>query len=158
MQVSNVRVIDADGGMMLNRNTRCTYQDIEIGSEFPRGGINGHFGMWIGAGADNLVQRVSFPVKMMHDITLTAYEQQSVVRDCQGVDLNIGALLGCHMHVRVHAFEREDTGCWPGLACSAHVRCASTSIQSRFSSRQSVQQPGDQHQSWSRQSTCRVQR
>jgi hypothetical protein len=128
--------MNADAGISATRNTRCTFQDLTFGNDFNRGGISGHYALWMGYGSDNVVQRwaahaaaaprlrhrspppprrarthdtpsliaplrseaaalaaacrVNVGTRMMHDITLTAYEQQTVVRACKGTDLNIG--------------------------------------------------------------------
>lgn len=70
--------------------------DVEIAYSRPRhtpacdcGNQNGHRGVWLERGADNLVTRFRVSSPLVHDVTLSWTEMHTVVSEGWGEDLNV---------------------------------------------------------------------
>lgn len=94
--VRNLRIIDADLGVLLNDSRFCTVEDIEIVAENRKGltefewdGITGHHGLWAaGFAQENLFQNFVFKTKYHHDLTVENFALGNVFRRGRGLAIN----------------------------------------------------------------------
>lgn len=74
----------------------CTVTDLEIAYSKPRytpqcacGNQNGHRGVWMERGSDNLLTRFRVNAPLVHDVTLSWTEMHTVISEGWGMDLNV---------------------------------------------------------------------
>jgi len=107
--VRNVRVLNADAAVYWWGTQSCSVESVVIDATEPRGNYsnptimnqNGHRGVWLEHGSDNLVRNLSVLAPYTHDVTVSWTEQGTVVSSSDGADLNIGAFLFLFFLVRV---------------------------------------------------------
>jgi hypothetical protein len=106
--VRRVRVINGESSVACWGCTFTTFEDIELtasASPFSRGkwglevgpfgtagtgGVfDGHRGLWLDRGSDNLVQRLNTTARIVHDFSMQGAESGTVVREVRAPDFNI---------------------------------------------------------------------
>lgn len=87
--VRDVHISNADYGIGLNSTHFCTLQDIKLFDSVPRGNGNGHHGIDISYGSDNLVTQFTFHKEFLHDLSIEWYTHGNVFSDGIGSDLNL---------------------------------------------------------------------
>jgi hypothetical protein len=111
--VRRVRVINAESSVACWGCTFTTFEDIEItasaspfsgrfgregkwglevgpfGTAGTGGVFDGHRGLWLDRGSDNLVQRLSTTSRIVHDFSMQGAEAGTVVREVRAPDFNI---------------------------------------------------------------------
>jgi len=90
-----VEFVNADFGIYLNETDFCTVTDVHFSVTQPRntapesGGWNGHHGIDIAHGTENLVTRFRYDTRFVHDLSVDWYVLHSVFENGAGVDLNM---------------------------------------------------------------------
>jgi hypothetical protein len=106
--VRRVKVINAESSVSCWGCTFTTFEDIELwasASPFSRGkwglevgpfgtagtgGVfDGHRGLWLDRGSDNLVQRLNTTARIVHDFSMQGAESGTVVRHLRAPDFNV---------------------------------------------------------------------
>jgi hypothetical protein len=106
--VRRVRVVNAESSVSCWGCTFTTFEDIELAasaSPFSRGkwglevgpfgtagtgGVfDGHRGLWLDRGSDNLVQRINTTARIVHDFSMQGAESGTVVRQVRAPDFNV---------------------------------------------------------------------
>lgn len=93
----NLRIIDADLGVLVSDSRFCTVENIEIVADKRPGiveedvtGITGHHGLWAsGFAQDNLFQNFVFKTKYHHDLTVENFANGNVFRNGRGLMINL---------------------------------------------------------------------
>ena len=95
--VRDVTIVNSDAGVYLWGAQSCAVDNVRIATTRPRGNAsdptignqNGHRGVWLEHGADNLVRGLRVESPFTHDVTVSWTEQGTVVAASSGADLNI---------------------------------------------------------------------
>lgn len=85
----SVRISNADYGIGLNGTHFCTLQDISLFDSTQRGNGNGHHGIDISYGSDNLVTQFKLYKEFLHDLSVEWYTHGNVFSYGVGSDLNL---------------------------------------------------------------------
>ncbi|KAI8466265.1 MAG: hypothetical protein J3K34DRAFT_460951 [Monoraphidium minutum] len=94
-QVSNgwvrgVRVENGDMGVYFWGTVFCTIENVDlVSTPRDRGWHNGHRGVWLEHGSDNVMKGFKISTRFLHDISVSGTEQGSVFMDGYGHDLNL---------------------------------------------------------------------
>ncbi len=62
---------------------------LEVATTGSRGYSNGHRGIWMERGSDNLISNFNISVRMYHDISISYYEQSTALINGTAKDLNM---------------------------------------------------------------------
>uniref|UniRef100_A0A383WBX2 Uncharacterized protein n=1 Tax=Tetradesmus obliquus TaxID=3088 RepID=A0A383WBX2_TETOB len=84
----NVRVLNADYSLLLQRSYFCTMSNIVIDTTYNRGADAGHHGISIARGRDILITDCVFKAPQVHDVTFDWYTTAAVVRRASATDVN----------------------------------------------------------------------
>ena len=93
--VDDVEIQNADFGLDFNSTNFCTIRNVTLTISSPRAvneearGGNGHHGIDISHGTENLVTNFSVKTKFVHDISVEWYALHTVFSNGNGVDLNM---------------------------------------------------------------------
>jgi len=96
--VRNVRILNSDSAIYLWGTAFCSVSDVVLATwPKPRGtrGLgggreaDGHRGIWLEYGESNLIERFRVEGRFLHDLSVSAYESNSVFSSGYGDDLNI---------------------------------------------------------------------
>jgi hypothetical protein len=96
--VRNVRILNSDSAIYLWGSAFTSVSDVVLGnSPEPRGtptgkdgaDLDGHRGIWLEYGESNLVERFRIEGRFLHDLSVSAYETNSVFSGGYGQDLNV---------------------------------------------------------------------
>jgi pectate lyase-like protein len=93
--ISNVEIQNADFGVDLNATNFCTVQDVVLTTSRSRAesvevhGTNGHHGIDVSHGTENLVTGFDVRTRLVHDISVEWYALHTVFANGRGVDLNL---------------------------------------------------------------------
>lgn len=87
--VRHVHISNADYGIGLNGTHFCTLEGIRMFDSTPRGNENGHHGIDISYGSDNLVTNFAFYKDFLHDLSIEWYTHGNVFSEGFGTDLNL---------------------------------------------------------------------
>ena len=99
--IDDVEIQNSDFGIDLNATNFCTVRHVTLTTSESRavgeGGRdgNGHHGIDISHGTENLVTNFDVQTKFVHDISVEWYALHSVFKNGRGVDLNM-VLNHCH--------------------------------------------------------------
>jgi hypothetical protein len=74
--VRDVRIHNSDSGFYSWGMVFCTILNLEISSG-PRGFDNGHRGIWLERGSDNLIKGFNITTRMYHDLSVSYYEHST---------------------------------------------------------------------------------
>ena len=74
--VRDVRVVNSDSAFYSWGMVFCTLTGLEVASG-DRGYDNGHRGIWLERGQDNLIVNFNFTTKMYHDLSVSFYEHST---------------------------------------------------------------------------------
>lgn len=74
--VRDVRVVNADSAFYSWGMVFCTITGLEVASG-NRGYDNGHRGIWLERGQDNLIVNFNFSTMMYHDMSVSFYEHST---------------------------------------------------------------------------------
>ncbi|GBF97581.1 hypothetical protein Rsub_10717 [Raphidocelis subcapitata] len=85
--VKDVDVVNSDMGFYSWGSAFCTVDGLRLGATESRGALDGHRGVWLERGSDNLVKNFRIDVRMAHDLTVADTEFGSVFMDGSGLDL-----------------------------------------------------------------------
>jgi hypothetical protein len=91
----DVEIQNADFGLDFNSTNFCTIRNVTLTTSSSRAvneearGSNGHHGIDISHGTENLVTNFSVKTKFVHDISVDWYALHTVFSDGNGVDLNM---------------------------------------------------------------------
>jgi hypothetical protein len=101
--VRDVRVVNSDSAFYSWGMVFCTLTGLEVASG-NRGYDNGHRGIWLERGQDNLIVNFNFTTMMYHDLSVSFYEHSTAfvngtgkVRLMCGVDRDRTAHLLCRL-------------------------------------------------------------
>lgn len=72
----DVRVLNSDSAFYSWGMVFCTITDLEVASG-DRGYDNGHRGIWLERGQDNLITNFNFTTRMYHDLSVSFYEHST---------------------------------------------------------------------------------
>jgi len=93
--VSGVEIQNADFGIDLNSTNFCTVSNVKLSTSANRAvsdearGANGHHGIDVSHGTENLVTQFDLQTKFVHDISVEWYALHTVFANGGGVDLNM---------------------------------------------------------------------
>jgi hypothetical protein len=95
--VRNVKILNADAGVYFWGTQSCEISEVELRATRPRGNMtnltignqNGHRGVWIERGADNLVASLNVSDPYTHDATVSTAECGTVIARSRGADFNV---------------------------------------------------------------------
>jgi hypothetical protein len=93
--VNDVEIQNADFGIDLSTTNFCTVSNVTLTTSADRAtstesrGWNGHHGIDVGHGTENLVTKFSVQTKFVHDISVEWYALHTVFSNGRGVDLNM---------------------------------------------------------------------
>lgn len=88
--VKDVAVVNSDMGVYFWGSAFCTIDGLTIANDGgSRGWFNGHRGIWLEHGSDNLYIRFNQAVRFVHDISVAGTEQGSVFTQGYGADINL---------------------------------------------------------------------
>ena len=93
--ISNVEIQNADFGVDLNATNFCTVKDVVLTTSRSRAespearGANGHHGIDVSHGTENLVSGFDVRTRLVHDISVEWYALHTVFANGRGVDLNM---------------------------------------------------------------------
>lgn len=85
----NLRIVNADYSLALNKAYFCSVENVTIDANYNRGAYNGHHGIDVSRGRDNLVTDCTFRAKQVHDFSFEWYTTSTVLRRAKGTDVNI---------------------------------------------------------------------
>jgi hypothetical protein len=74
--VRDVRVLNSDSAFYSWGMVFCTIDSLEVASG-DRGHDNGHRGIWLERGQDNLIRNFNFTTRMYHDLSVSFYEHST---------------------------------------------------------------------------------
>ena len=93
--VNDVAIQNSDFGIDLNSTNFCTINNVRLDVSKPRAvpdearGANGHHGIDVSHGSENLVTNFDVQTKFVHDISVEWYALHTVFSNGRGVDLNM---------------------------------------------------------------------
>ena len=93
--VNDVAIQNSDFGIDLNSTNFCTINNVKLDVSKPRAasgearGANGHHGIDVSHGTENLVTNFDVQTKFVHDISVEWYALHTVFSNGRGVDLNM---------------------------------------------------------------------
>ena len=93
--IRDVEIQNADFGIDLNSTNFCTVQNVTLTTSKSRAegsearGANGHHGIDVSHGTENLVTDFDIRTKLVHDISVEWYALHTVFSNGRGVDLNM---------------------------------------------------------------------
>jgi hypothetical protein len=93
--VNDVEIQNSDIGIDLSSTNFCTVSNVTLTTSASRGvgndsrGMNGHHGIDVGHGTENLVTRFDVQTKFVHDISVEWYALHTVFSNGRGLDLNM---------------------------------------------------------------------
>jgi hypothetical protein len=93
--VTDVEIQNSDFGIDLNSTNFCTVSNVTLTTSAPRGvgddsrGLNGHHGIDVSHGTENLVTRFDVQTRFVHDISVEWYALHTVFSNGRGLDLNM---------------------------------------------------------------------
>jgi hypothetical protein len=93
--VNDVEIQNSDFGIDLNSTNFCTVSNVTLTTSASRGttpesgGLNGHHGIDVSHGSENLVTNFDVQTKFVHDISVEWYALHTVFSRGRGVDLNM---------------------------------------------------------------------
>ena len=93
--VDDLAIENSDFGIDFNSTNFCTISNVRLSVSKPRAasnearGANGHHGIDIGHGTENLVTNFDVQTKFVHDISVEWYTLHAVFSNGRGVDLNM---------------------------------------------------------------------
>ena len=93
--VNDVEIQNGDYGISLDNTNFCTAMNVTISTTATRavdkeaGGANGHHGIDVAHGTENLVTSFDMQTKFVHDISVEWYALHTVFSKGRGVDLNM---------------------------------------------------------------------
>jgi len=93
--VNDVEIQNSDFGIDLNSTNFCTVSNVTLTTSASRGvgndsrGMNGHHGIDVSHGTENLVTRFDVQTKFVHDISVEWYALHTVFSNGRGLDLNM---------------------------------------------------------------------
>lgn len=93
--VNDVEIQNSDFGIDLNATNFFTVSNVTLTTSAPRGvgddarGMNGHHGIDVSHGTENLVSRFDVQTKFVHDISVEWYALHTVFSNGRGLDLNM---------------------------------------------------------------------
>jgi len=93
--VNDVEIQNGDFGIDLNSTNFCTVSDVTLTTSANRGigsesnGMNGHHGIDVSHGTENLVTRFNVQTKLVTDISVEWFALHTVFSNGRGVDLNM---------------------------------------------------------------------
>jgi Pectate lyase superfamily protein len=115
--VDDVEIQNSDFGIDLNSTNFCTVNNVTLTTSQSRGvgresgGANGHHGIDVSHGTENLVTNFDVQTKMVHDISVEWYALHTVFANGRGVDLNMD-----------HHREANYSSLFSNLDCGAGTR------------------------------------
>jgi len=93
--VNDVEIRNSDFGIDLNSTNFCTVSNVTLTTSAARGvgndsrGLNGHHGIDVSHGTENLITRFDVQTKFVHDISVEWYALHTVFSNGRGLDLNM---------------------------------------------------------------------
>jgi Pectate lyase superfamily protein len=93
--VTDVAIQNSDFGVDFNSTNFCTISNVKLDVSKPRAvsdearGVNGHHGIDVSHGTENLVTNFDVQTKFVHDISVEWYALHTVFSNGRGVDLNM---------------------------------------------------------------------
>ena len=93
--VNDVEIQNSDFGIDLNSTNFCTVSNVKLTTSASRGeasearGMNGHHGIDVSHGTENLVTNFDVQTRFVHDISVEWYALHTVFSKGRGVDLNM---------------------------------------------------------------------
>src|SRR5213079_2531287 len=93
--VNDVEIQNADFAIDLNSTNFCTVSDVTLTTSASRNvskeaaGANGHHGIYVSHGTENLVTNFDVQTKFVHDISVEWYALHTVFANGRGLDLNM---------------------------------------------------------------------
>ena len=93
--ITDVEIQNADFGVDLNGTNFCTVRNVVLTTSKSRAespavrGTNGHHGIDVGHGTENLVTNFDVRTRLVHDISVEWYALHTVFANGRGVDLNM---------------------------------------------------------------------
>ena len=93
--VNDVEIQNSDFGIDLNSTNFCTVNGVKLTTSADRGagaearGMNGHHGIDVSHGTENLVTNFDVQTKLVHDISVEWYALHTVFSKGRGLDLNM---------------------------------------------------------------------
>jgi len=115
--VNDVEVQNADFGIDLNSTNFCTVSNVTLTTSASRAvssearGTNGHHGIDVSHGTENLVTNFDVQTKFVHDISVEWYALHTVFANGRGIDLNMD-----------HHREANYSSLFSNLDCGAGTR------------------------------------
>jgi len=115
--VNDVEIQNADFGIDLNSTNFCTISNVTLTTSASRAvgdearGGNGHHGIDVSHGTENLVTHFDVQTKFVHDISVEWYALHTVFSNGRGVDLNMD-----------HHREANYSSLFSNLDCGAGTR------------------------------------
>src|SRR5256714_833558 len=115
--VNDVEVQNADFGIDLNSTNFCTVSKVTLTTSASRAvsdearGTNGHHGIDVSHGTENLITNFDVQTKFVHDISVEWYALHTVFANGRGVDLNMD-----------HHREANYSSLFSSLDCGAGTR------------------------------------
>jgi hypothetical protein len=115
--ISDVEIQNADFGFDLNATNFCTVRNVVLTTSKSRAespevrGTNGHHGIDVSHGSENLVTNFDVRTRFVHDISVEWYALHTVFANGQGVDLNMD-----------HHREANYSSLFSNLNCGAGTR------------------------------------
>ena len=93
--VNDVEIQNSDFGIDLSSTNFCTVENVTLTTSASRAvgadarGANGHHGIDVGRGTENLVTNFNVQTKFVHDISVEWYALHTVFSQGRGIDLNM---------------------------------------------------------------------
>jgi hypothetical protein len=93
--VNDVEIQNSDFGIDLNSTNFCTVSNVSLTTSAARGigaesqGANGHHGIDVSHGTENLVTKFAVQTRFVHDISVEWYALHTVFSNGRGLDLNM---------------------------------------------------------------------
>ncbi|KAL4458886.1 hypothetical protein ABPG75_013751 [Micractinium tetrahymenae] len=92
--VRDVKIVNADNGIIVQRSDFVTVRDVDISVQRPRWTpdtepYNGHHGIWAAGTTNSLFTRFYVADRYWHDITLAIFAENTVFSNGGGLDMNI---------------------------------------------------------------------
>jgi len=91
--VRDVRIVNSDSAFYSWGMVFCTISGLEVASG-DRGYDNGHRGIWLERGQDNLITDFNFTTMMYHDLSVSFYEHSTAFVN------GTGKVSGWHLALR----------------------------------------------------------
>lgn len=90
--VKNVHIVNADYGVNLKDSHFCSIKGVKLSTTKSREGVykyDGHHGITVSGGSENLVEDFDVSARFRHDITSSTFSVHTVFSKGKGVDLNM---------------------------------------------------------------------